>query len=136
MANASEADNAASLAPPIRRASARSETPRYRLLGEAARDRAAAGAMRAFTTVMPNGMEGSLTFRDVDRFSSAFAAYLRETSGSRRDPGSRSRCQTDLPIQLSPSACSKLDAFSSMSIRSIPRLRWRMFSRTLNRLRL
>lgn len=33
----------------------------------------------AFTQVMPNGMEASLTFAETDRLSDAFAAYLRET---------------------------------------------------------
>jgi long-chain acyl-CoA synthetase len=32
----------------------------------------------AFTQVMPNGMSGSHTFREVDQHSDAFAAYLRE----------------------------------------------------------
>ena len=32
----------------------------------------------AFTQVMPNGMNGSLSFRQVDALSDAFAAYLRE----------------------------------------------------------
>ncbi|MCI0600918.1 MAG: AMP-binding protein, partial [Beijerinckiaceae bacterium] len=36
-------------------------------------------AGRAFTTIMPNGMAASLTFAQVDRYSDAFAAYLRET---------------------------------------------------------
>ena len=32
----------------------------------------------AFTTVMPNGMYGSLTYRQIDQMSDAFAAHLRE----------------------------------------------------------
>ncbi|HEX2202019.1 MAG TPA: AMP-binding protein [Longimicrobium sp.] len=36
-------------------------------------------AQTAFTQVMPNGMEASLTFAETDRLSDAFAAYLRET---------------------------------------------------------
>ena len=36
---------------------------------------------KAFTQVMPNGMNGSLTFRQVDALSDAFAAYLREVVG-------------------------------------------------------
>lgn len=61
---------------------AKIETPRYRLLGEAAPDLAAQrGAHKAFTTIMPNGMSGSLSFADVDRLSDAFAAYLRECLG-------------------------------------------------------
>jgi long-chain acyl-CoA synthetase len=35
----------------------------------------------AFTQVMPNGMNGSLRFRDVDSLSDAFAVYLREILG-------------------------------------------------------
>ena len=35
----------------------------------------------AFTTVMPNGMYGSLTYDQVDEMSDAFAVYLREVVG-------------------------------------------------------
>jgi long-chain acyl-CoA synthetase len=35
----------------------------------------------AFTQCMPNGMNGSLRFRDVERLSDEFAAYLREVLG-------------------------------------------------------
>jgi long-chain acyl-CoA synthetase len=35
----------------------------------------------AFTQVMPNGMNGSLTFGQVDRLSDHFASYLREELG-------------------------------------------------------
>jgi long-chain acyl-CoA synthetase len=35
----------------------------------------------AFTQCMPNGMNGALTFGEVDRHSDAFAAYLREELG-------------------------------------------------------
>jgi len=35
----------------------------------------------AFTQCMPNGMNGSLTYAQVDELSSAFAAYLREELG-------------------------------------------------------
>ncbi len=67
---------------------ARIETPPYGLLGEIAPDLAARRpAARAFTTVMPNGMAASLTFAEVDRYSDAFAAYLRETL--RLEPGAR-----------------------------------------------
>jgi long-chain acyl-CoA synthetase len=52
---------------------------RYRLLGEVAGDLARRRpAARAFTTIMPNGMSGSLGFAEVDRYSDDFAAYLRE----------------------------------------------------------
>ncbi|MGC2091897.1 MAG: AMP-binding protein [Methylocella sp.] len=67
---------------------ARIETPPYDLLSEIAPDLAARRpAARAFTTIMPNGMAASLTFAEVDRFSDAFAAYLRETLGL--EPGAR-----------------------------------------------
>ena len=33
---------------------------------------------KAFTAVVPNGMNGSLTFAQVDQLADAFAAYLRE----------------------------------------------------------
>jgi long-chain acyl-CoA synthetase len=39
------------------------------------------GDARAFTMVMPNGMNGHLTFADVDRHSDDFARYLREVLG-------------------------------------------------------
>jgi long-chain acyl-CoA synthetase len=39
------------------------------------------GKQTAFTQVMPNGMNGSLTFAEVDRLSDQFAAYLREELG-------------------------------------------------------
>lgn len=35
----------------------------------------------AFTTVMPNGMYGSLSYQQVDEMSDAFAVYLREVLG-------------------------------------------------------
>lgn len=35
----------------------------------------------AFTQCMPNGMNGSLRFRDVERLSDEFAVYLREVAG-------------------------------------------------------
>jgi long-chain acyl-CoA synthetase len=35
----------------------------------------------AFTQCMPNGMNGSLRYRDVDRLSDEFATYLREVAG-------------------------------------------------------
>ena len=38
-------------------------------------------AQKAFTAVVPNGMNGSLSFRQVDELSDAFAAYLREELG-------------------------------------------------------
>jgi long-chain acyl-CoA synthetase len=35
----------------------------------------------AFTTCMPNGMHGSLTYRQIDDYSDAFAVYLRNVVG-------------------------------------------------------
>ncbi len=42
---------------------------------------------RAFTQCMPNGMNGSLRFREVDRLSDEFAAYLRDVLSL--EPGAR-----------------------------------------------
>ena len=39
------------------------------------------GTQPAFTTCLPNGMNGTLTFEQVDDMSDAFAIYLRETAG-------------------------------------------------------
>jgi len=39
------------------------------------------GQQLAFTTMLPNGMNGSLSYRQVDQDSDAFAAYLREDCG-------------------------------------------------------
>jgi long-chain acyl-CoA synthetase len=41
----------------------------------------------AFTQCMPNGMNGSLRYREVDRLSDDFAIYLREVAGL--EPGDR-----------------------------------------------
>ena len=38
-------------------------------------------SQKAFTAVVPNGMNGSLSFAQVDALSDAFAAYLREELG-------------------------------------------------------
>lgn len=45
------------------------------------------GNQTAFTICLPNGMNGSLTFRQVDEMSDALAVYLREVSGLQ--PGDR-----------------------------------------------
>ncbi len=42
---------------------------------------------KAFTQVMPNGMNGSLTFKQIDQHSDSFARYLREELGLK--PGDR-----------------------------------------------
>ena len=52
---------------------------------------------RAFTSCMPNGMNGALSYAQVDAASDAFALYLREGLGL--DPGSRVAVQ--LPNCLS-----------------------------------
>lgn len=39
------------------------------------------GKQPAFTTCLPNGMNGTLTFAQVDDMSDALAVYLRETAG-------------------------------------------------------
>ncbi|MEM1079417.1 MAG: AMP-binding protein [Pseudomonadota bacterium] len=39
------------------------------------------GSAPAFTTCLPNGMNGTLSFREVDEMSDAFAVYLREVAG-------------------------------------------------------
>src|ERR1700730_1904951 len=67
---------------------ARIETPPYGLLGEIAPDLAAREpAARAFTTIIPNRMAASLSFAQIDLYSDAFAAYLRETL--HLEPGAR-----------------------------------------------
>lgn len=53
--------------------------PRYRNLAELAAVACERYAdKKAFTTVVPNGMNGTLTYRQVGELSDAFAAYLRE----------------------------------------------------------
>ena len=59
------------------------------MLTQAAR---AHGPRIAFTTCMPNGMHGSLTYTQVDQQADAFAAYLREVVGLA--PGARVALQT------------------------------------------
>ncbi|CAM5762650.1 long-chain-fatty-acid--CoA ligase [Labrys miyagiensis] len=60
----------------------------YRLLGDIAVESARRTPNKtAFTCVMPNGMQGSLSYRDVDRLSDQFAAYLH--AELRLPPGSR-----------------------------------------------
>ena len=55
----------------------------------------------AFTTVMPNGMYGSLTYAQVDEMSDCFAFYLREVLGL--DDGDRVALQ--MPNCLSYPVC-------------------------------
>ncbi|MEO0487531.1 MAG: AMP-binding protein [Pseudomonadota bacterium] len=45
------------------------------------------GKAKAFTCCLPNGMNGSLSFKQIDEMSDAFAVYLREVAGL--EPGDR-----------------------------------------------
>lgn len=54
----------------------------YRTIGEMIRAVSETyGKAPAFTACLPNGMNGTLSFEDVDRMSDAFAVYLREVAG-------------------------------------------------------
>lgn len=56
--------------------------PAYRTIGDLVRSVARTyGRAPAFTTCLPNGMNGTLTFDQVDEMSDAFAIYLREIAG-------------------------------------------------------
>ncbi|MET1411773.1 AMP-binding protein [Roseibium sp. HPY-6] len=58
------------------------ETPSYRTIPDLIRSASGTyGKAPAFTTVMHNGMNGTLTFEQVDEMSDAFAVYLREVAG-------------------------------------------------------
>lgn len=58
------------------------EAPSYRNLADLVSSVAATyGTAKAFTCCLPNGMNGSLSFKQVDEMSDAFAAYLREVAG-------------------------------------------------------
>lgn len=62
--------------------------PRYRNLAELVHSACSRYAAKtAFTTVVPNGMNGSLSYQQVGELSDAFAAYLREVCGL--EPGDR-----------------------------------------------
>ena len=62
--------------------------PRYGSLAELVQAACAANSSRkAFTCVVPNGMNGSLTYAEVDEKSDAFAAFLQHECGLR--PGDR-----------------------------------------------
>jgi len=59
--------------------------PSYRTLGDMIRSVANTyGRAPAFTTCLPNGMNGTLSFEQVDEMSDAFAVYLREVAGLAR----------------------------------------------------
>jgi long-chain acyl-CoA synthetase len=56
--------------------------PAQRNLAEYVREAAQRYATQiAFTTCMPNGMHGSLTYAQIDAYSDAFAVYLRQVVG-------------------------------------------------------
>lgn len=58
------------------------DTASYRTLGDLVRSVADTyGSAPAFTACTPNGMNGTLTFAQVDEMSDAFAVYLREVAG-------------------------------------------------------
>ncbi|MEM1075338.1 MAG: AMP-binding protein [Pseudomonadota bacterium] len=56
--------------------------PSYRTIGDLVRSVSDTyGSSPAFTACMPNGMNGTLSFTQVDQMSDAFAVYLREVAG-------------------------------------------------------
>lgn len=58
------------------------DTASYRTLGDlVASVSDTYGNAPAFTTCMPNGMNGTLSFAQIDEMSDAFAVYLREVAG-------------------------------------------------------
>ncbi|MEM1314994.1 MAG: AMP-binding protein, partial [Pseudomonadota bacterium] len=58
------------------------ETASYRTIGDLIRSIAETyGKAPAFTCCLPNGMNGTLSFAQVDEMSDAFAVYLREVAG-------------------------------------------------------
>jgi len=67
--------------------------PRFPHLAELVRSASARfSGQVAFTTCLPNGMHGSLSYREVDEHSDAFAAYLRDVLGL--EAGTRVALQT------------------------------------------
>ncbi|MGJ8604509.1 MAG: AMP-binding protein [Marivita sp.] len=58
------------------------DTASYRTLADLIRSVSGTyGAAPAFTTCLPNGMNGTLSFQQVDEMSDVFAVYLREVAG-------------------------------------------------------
>ncbi|MEM9578175.1 MAG: AMP-binding protein [Pseudomonadota bacterium] len=56
--------------------------PLYRTIGDLIRSVSETyGKSPAFTACLPNGMNGTLSFSQVDQMSDAFAVYLREVAG-------------------------------------------------------
>jgi long-chain acyl-CoA synthetase len=73
----------------------------YKHIGQMVTDIAQTYAdKKAFSVVLPNGMEGSLTYTDIDKASDAFAIYLREVIGLQ--PGDRVAVQmpNSLPFPI------------------------------------
>jgi long-chain acyl-CoA synthetase len=61
------------------------ETAKYRTIGDMISAVSHLYAkQRAFTTCLPNGMNGSLSFAQTDEMSDALAVYLRETAGLKK----------------------------------------------------
>ncbi|MEM8824947.1 MAG: AMP-binding protein [Pseudomonadota bacterium] len=61
------------------------EAASYRTIGDLIRSVAETyGSAPAFTTCLANGMNGTLSFDQVDEMSDAFAVYLREVAGLER----------------------------------------------------
>lgn len=61
------------------------ETASYRTIGDLIRSVAETyGKAPAFTTCLYNGMNGTLSFSQIDEMSDAFAVYLREVAGLNR----------------------------------------------------
>lgn len=54
----------------------------------------------AFTVVMPNGMYGDLTYRQVDAMSDSFAVYLREVIGLKTGDRVALQAPNSLPIPV------------------------------------
>ena len=58
------------------------DAPQYRTIGDFVSATADVyGDLPAFTTCLPNGMNGTLTYRQADEMSDAIAVYLREVAG-------------------------------------------------------
>ncbi|MEM1317410.1 MAG: AMP-binding protein, partial [Pseudomonadota bacterium] len=58
------------------------ETAQYRTVGDMVSEIAQLyDKQKAFTACLPNGMNGTLTFRQAEEMSDALAVYLRETCG-------------------------------------------------------
>ncbi|MEL7454869.1 MAG: AMP-binding protein, partial [Pseudomonadota bacterium] len=61
------------------------EAASYRTIGDLIRSVAQTyGRDPAFTACLPNGLNGTLSFEQVDEMSDAFAVYLREVAGLNR----------------------------------------------------